>query len=266
MNIFNTKLLKIRRNAIAKHLKDHNFFRVEILSRIVERIDEIKQNFPNVLEIGSSIGELSEVLHNNPKITHITQTDIACNVLKHNNQSGNKLVVDPNMPLPFKDKSFDMVIAVLSLHQVNNLLDAFKEIYRVLKPNSPIITVFPTYGSLQSLGQALYETEMNLYNIFSPRMHPLSDIKTLGNLLQKANFSEIVADQDSIEVMYKNVPQIFKDLKYNNENNILLKQNTKVMPKDFFLEVEKTFEKFIDTESKHYPVKVEFANLIAWKV
>ena len=61
-------------------------------------------------------------------------------------------------------------------------------------------------------------------------------------------------------------PQIFKDLKYNNENNILLKQNTKVMPKDFFIEVEKTFEQFIDTESKHYPVTVEFANLIAWKI
>ena len=195
MNIFNTKLLKIRRNAVAKHLKEHNFFRLEIMHRIVERIDEIKQSFNNVLEIGSSIGELSELLHHHPKITNITQTDIAFNVLKHNTENGHKLVIDPNVPLPFKDKSFDMVIAVLSLHQVNNPLEAFKEIYRVLKPNSPIITVFPTYGSFQTLGQALYETEMKLYNIFSPRMHPLSDIKTLGNLLQKANFKEILPNR-----------------------------------------------------------------------
>jgi NADH dehydrogenase [ubiquinone] 1 alpha subcomplex assembly factor 5 len=225
---------------------------------------EIKQNFEICLEIGSSVGLLEGYISSN-KITKIINTDISLSLLGLN-KSSNKILLDHNNGLPFKNNSFDIVISILSLHNSNNLLQGFKEIYRVLKPNGLFLSVFPAYGTLSVLGQSLYETELELYQGYSPRVHPFADIKTLGNLLQDASFKEIVADSDTITIMYKDCYQLLKDLKNNGENNILTNQNNKIVQKNFFPLLMQKMEKYKDQEAGCYPINLELANLVAWKL
>ena len=66
--------------------------------------------------------------------------------------------------------------------------------------------------------------------------------------------------------MYKDCYQLLKDLKNNGENNILTNQNNKIVQKNFFPLLMQKMEKYKDQEAGCYPINLELANLVAWKL
>lgn len=61
-----------------------------------------------------------------------------------------RIIGDMN-ELPFNDESFDVVFSTATLHHSSNLMETFKEIRRVLKPNGRIVLVNePVRGILES--------------------------------------------------------------------------------------------------------------------
>ncbi len=233
--------------------------------RTIEKLEEIKTNFPLALALGSGVGELYKELtdYNSKKINTLIQTDFSINFLKHNNFH-NKIVADEEN-LPFKSDVFDIVISNFSLVSINRLHDTFATIYRILKTNGATIISIPTFGTLENLSNSLFETEMTLYKGVSPRVHPFTDIKTIANFMQEVGFKEITADTDKIEIMYKNFRSIFKDLKNSGRTNILTKRDKRFLKKNFLNELEKNFSLYQDPNTKHYPVVVSFCNIVAWK-
>ncbi|MFL1780936.1 Methyltransferase domain-containing protein [Candidatus Hepatincolaceae symbiont of Richtersius coronifer] len=266
MKIFDRELLKSRKNTIAKNVGEFSFLRKEVVSRLLERTGEINKDFPLVLDIGCNLGEVSEYFYNNiikNKINRIIQTDLSLEILKLNKYP-NKINGDEEN-LPFKPNTFDLIISVFSLQNVNFLKETLENIFAILKPQGLFMCSVPIVGTLSNLEQALMQTEMSLYNGMSPRIHPFSDIKTLGNLFQSAGFAEIMADKDQIEVMYKDFFNIFRDLQGYGENNILLQRNQRPLKKHFFQELKNNFKQFKDSTTDHYPINVEFCNILGWK-
>jgi NADH dehydrogenase [ubiquinone] 1 alpha subcomplex assembly factor 5 len=269
MKIFDRELFKLRANKLPKHLLiEANFLKEEICNRNAEKLGELKDNFEVGLEIGSGIGAFYKTLYDensefyNPqKIGKLIQSDFSSNFL-NNNPYPNKIELDEEN-IKLKPNSFDIVIVNFALHNVNNPKDVFKSIYNILKPNGAIVLSIPISGSLEKLSEAFFEAEMKLFNGVSPRIHPLTDVKTLGNIVQSAGFKEITVDKDKIEIMFKDFYKIFKDLKNSAQNNILSNRNKNYVGKNFFNTVEQIYAKHKDNQ--HYPVIIEFANLIAWK-
>jgi ubiquinone/menaquinone biosynthesis C-methylase UbiE len=95
-----------------------------------------------VLELGSGSGDLwKENLERIPKDWQVTLSDISSGMLEEARNALDKSahpfyfeVVDAES-IPFKDSSFDAVIANLILYHVSDVSKALSEIRRVLKPN-----------------------------------------------------------------------------------------------------------------------------------
>lgn len=266
MTVFNQPLLKIRKNRIAAKAINFNFLKKELACRTADRLIELKGNFPNTLELGCGLGELYQALVQQgmlEKFPNLLQADYFLNFLNANSSS-NKINLTSNN-LPFKANSFDGIISIFALHSVNNLPDIFNQIHKILKPSGFFFLVMPILGTLEELKTAMANAETELFNILSPHIHPFYNMQVLADLLSSIGFQSITADKDKIEIMYKNFNNIFKDLKGYGETNVLYKKSPYYLGKEFFKLVEKKYQTFQNKESGHYPVSVEYCNIIGWK-
>lgn len=261
MNTFNENLAINRKNRIASNLSNYNFLRKELCFRTAERLDEIRYNFDICLDIGASLGEFYEQAHN--KLGKIIQIDNSAEILKFNKYESK--VLSSYYNLPFETNSMNLVVAILALDKSNNPKDIIKKIFQILKKGGLFILVNPIIGTLDNLQQILAETEIKMFNSYSQRIHPFSDIKTISNTLFSNGFSDIVADADKIEIMYKNPKDLFVDLKNTANNNCVTQRNPKYLGKQFWNEVYKTMEEYKDKESNCYPVEFRYCTIMGWK-
>jgi len=98
----------------------------------------------NALEIGTGVGNFTEVLVQNAKnIEKITSIDLRILVkdeLKQKLKDKNVVFLEMDGgSLDFKDNTFDTVCLSNTLHEIENLDAFFKEVKRVLKPNGKLI-------------------------------------------------------------------------------------------------------------------------------
>lgn len=128
---------------------NYNYIRKECSNQIIDRLKDIKYNFPIVCDIGCHGGEIKESIAGKKGVMTIYECDKADKMLEltRKNHIDNSILlnlfiivkdyqvlIDEEL-LPFKDESFDLVTSCLSLHWTNNLDLALREIRRVLKPD-----------------------------------------------------------------------------------------------------------------------------------
>jgi NADH dehydrogenase [ubiquinone] 1 alpha subcomplex assembly factor 5 len=247
MEIFDTNLIIKRKSLKNPKFLEADFLKQEVGLRLLERLDDVKINFEQTLNIGTGLNEVYEILKKSPKIFDI------------------KEIQEPEEAYSLADNSFNLVVAVLSLQFVNNPSLVFKNIHRILKPGGLIIGALPIAGTLENLQQALLKTEMELFKGFSPRVHPFSDVKTIGNTIQSVGFTQIITDADSLEIMYKSLKSLITDIRKFSANNALIKRNNKYLGKAFLKKLEANFDEYKEQETQHIPIRFEFCNFMAWK-
>lgn len=113
-----------------------------------------------ILEIGCGAAQNSLVL--SKWGAHAFGIDLSWNQILHGRRLSRKEAVEVNLfvgsidSLPFKDETFDMIIATRALHYVPDLKAAISEVHRVLVENGcfTIITVHPLiWGSAGKLAK-----------------------------------------------------------------------------------------------------------------
>ena len=132
--------------------------------------------------------------------------------------------------LPFAAGSFDLVVASLSLHWINDLPGALLQLRRTLKPDGLFLASMPALGSLAELRTALTEAELTLSGGASPRVSPFPDVVDCAALLQRAGFSAPVVDVEEIVVRYAEPLQMLRDLRAAGETNAVLARSRSVPP------------------------------------
>ena len=95
-------------------------------------------------------------------------------------QAGGRAVAGDEEWLPFAEGSFDLVVASLSLHWVNDLPGALLQIRRCLTPDGLFLAALPGLGTLQELREALAGAETELRGGLSPRVSPFPELRDLG--------------------------------------------------------------------------------------
>lgn len=262
MTIFDTTLLLERRNNIAPFVSQHNFLREELCLRTAERFEEIKQIFPVALDLGASLGEMDKYICPK-KIPLLLQVDNSLNILQYN-PSSNKILAAYNN-LPFKENTVDCIIAVCSLAYSNNPKEDIQHLLKVLKSGGLFVLVNPISPTLANVQETLMATEISLFNGAGQRVHPFSDLQTIANTLYSVGFKDVVADADKIQIMYKDPKNIFKDLKYTGNNNILVNRDKKYLGKTFWQTFFENFKTYIDPHSQHYPIDFHYCTVLGWK-
>ncbi|NXV15292.1 NDUF5 hydroxylase, partial [Cepphus grylle] len=169
--------------------------------------------FPLALDVGSGRGYIAQHL-TKETVEKLIQVDIAENALKNTVESEIptvNVVADEEF-LPFKEDTFDLVLSSLSLHWVNDLPRAFREIHQVLKPDGVFIGAMFGGDTLYELRCSLQLAELEREGGFSPHVSPFTAVSDLGHLLSRAGFNTLTVDTDEIQVNYPGLFEVMEDL------------------------------------------------------
>ena len=218
--IFNRNKVKKFRNRAAQNIEEHNFLIDEVSSRILQSLDAISDGYESVLHIGCASTRIVNHFERKKDTKLIVSQDISDKIIRKTN--GIKVVADEEK-IPYAEKSFDLVIANLVLHCVNDLPGALMQLRKTLKKDGVFFATIFGVDTLKELRQVFLELENEIKGGGAPRVYPFSDVKTIGSLMQRAGFSEPVADCDNIKVEHDNVYELMRDLKGMGESNSLIK-------------------------------------------
>jgi SAM-dependent methyltransferase len=136
--------------------------------------------------------------------------------------------------LPFAPASFDLVVASLSLHWVNDLPGALIQFRRALRPDGLLLASVPALGTLAELRRVLTETEAALTGGASPRVSPFPDLRDCAGLLQRAGFTLPVADVEELRFLYADPLALLTDLRAAGEANAVRLRERRIPPRVLF--------------------------------
>jgi SAM-dependent methyltransferase len=166
--------------------------------------------------------------------------------------------------LPFADESFDLIIAPLTLHFVNDLPGALLQIRRCLKPDGLFIGGMFGGATLQELRRAWLEAESEISGGASPRVAPFADVRDLGGLLQRAGFALPVVDADIMRVRYASALNLMHELRAMGASNVLADRRRVPVSRALLMRVSEIYaERFADPDGR-IPATFEMLVMTGW--
>jgi SAM-dependent methyltransferase len=181
--------------------------------RLLDRLDDTTRMFGSALDIGGR-GVVAPLLR--ARGMEVISCDLSLPMLR---RSGSLCVAADEEFLPFGSGHFDLVVASLSLHWVNDLPGALIQIRRTLRPDGLFLASVPALGTLAELRSALTAAEAELVGGASPRVSPFPELRDCAHLLQRAGFHQPVADIEEIKLLYADPLALLRDLRAAGETN-----------------------------------------------
>lgn len=183
--------------------------------RLLDRLDDTTQRFTQALDVGGR-GVVAPLLR--ARGIDVVSSDLSPAMAALN---GGAAVAADEEFLPFAPGSFDLVVANLSLHWVNDLPGALIQLRLALRPGGLLLASLPALGTLAELRQVLTEAEAALTGGAAPRVSPFADLRDCAALLQRAGFALPVADVEELRLLYADPLALLRDLRAAGEANAL---------------------------------------------
>jgi len=196
--------------------------------RLLDRLDDTTRQFRQALDVGGR-GVVAPLLR--ARGIDVVSCDLSHTMAALN---GEKSVVADEEFLPFGEGSFDLVVASLSLHWINDLPGALIQLRRALRPEGLLLASLPALGTLAELRRTLTETEAALTGGVSPRISPFAELRDCARLLQRAGFNLPVADVEDITLLYADPLGMLHDLRAAGETNALRERDRHIPPLGLF--------------------------------
>ena len=200
----------------------------EVAERLLDRLDDTKHRFERALDVGGR-GVVA------PLLAARGMEVVSCDLSPRMAAAGGGLAVAADEEfLPFGAGSFDLVVANLSLHWVNDLPGALIQLRMALKPDGLFLASLPALGTLAELRAALTEAEAMVAGGASPRVSPFPDLRDAAGLLQRAGFALPVADADEVTLAYAEPLALLRDLRAAGEANAVRLRDRRVPHRALF--------------------------------
>jgi SAM-dependent methyltransferase len=226
MRVFDRRLVRLRRDRAAATVAQVAPVLEAVADRLLDRLDDTTRRFSRALEIGGR-GVVAPLLRARG-IPFVVSMDLSARMAS---RAGGLVVAGDEEWLPFAPESFDLVVASLSLHWVNDLPGALLQIRRALKPDGLFLASLPGLGTLQELRETLAGAESELRGGLSPRVSPFPDLRDLAGLLQRVGFALPVADAEALPIRYRSPMALFRDLRAAGETNAVLARDNRTPPR-----------------------------------
>ena len=197
-------------------------------SRLLDRLDDTTQRFTQALDVGGR-GVVAPLLRT--RGIEVVSCDLSPAMAALNGGQG--VVADEEF-LPFALASFDLVVASLSLHWVNDLPGALIQLRLALRPGGLLLASLPALGTLAELRQSLTEAEAALTGGAAPRVSPFVDLRDCAALLQRAGFALPVADMEEVRLLYADPFALLRDLRAAGEANALHERDRRPPARELF--------------------------------
>jgi SAM-dependent methyltransferase len=226
----------------------------EAAERLLDRLDDTTRRFSHALDIGGR-GVVAPLLR--ARGIDVVSCDLSPRMAAR--ARGLAVAADEEF-LPFGRGSFDLVVANLSLHWINDLPGALIQIRMALRPDGLLLASVPALGTLETLRTALAEAEAALTGRAAPRVSPFMELRDGAGLLQRAGFHLPVADADSIDLRYASPLALLADLRAGGETNAVMLRSRMAPPRALF---GMALAGLMD-ETGQVPVTLRLAVLTAW--
>ena len=273
-------------NAAATY-DDAAFLQREVCDRLFERLQYIKLNPVNALDMGAGTGYSTEKLRTAYPQAQTIALDCALGMLEFAQQklvpasapetlasklfsrfksNGNArsaarttFVCGDAENLPLAAESVDLIVSSLTLQWCDPLAVA-REAYRVLKPNGCFM--FTTFGpdTLKELRTAFKAVDNK------PHVNQFLDMHDVGDQLLTAGFADPVMDQEIITLTYSKLKPLLKELKAIGAHNMMPGRSAGMLGKASWNALQSAYEAFRrhDTDGK-LPASYEVVYGQAWK-
>ncbi len=228
MEVFDRRAVRRHRDRAAATVGQVADVLRDTAERLLDRLDDTTRRFSNALDLGGR-GIVAPLLRARGISTVSADLSPAMAAL-----NPPPVVAADEEFLPFAPASFDLAIASLSLHWVNDLPGALIQIRRALRPDGLFLASLPALGTLAELRAALSEAEAALSGGAAPRVSPFPDLRDCASLLQRAGFALPVADVEEVRLMYADPLALLRDLRAAGETNALTQRDRRIPPRALF--------------------------------
>jgi len=226
--IFDRRAVRLHRDRAAPHVGSVADILSDAASRLLDRLDDVTRRFERALDVGGR-SVVAPLLQNRGIET------ISCDLSSRMARRGGGLAVAVDEEwLPFAPGSFDLVVANLSLHWVNDLPGALIQLRAALRPDGLFLASLPILPTLAPLRATLLEAEASLTGGASPRISPFPELRDCAALLQRAGFALPVADSDELLLSYATPLALLRDLRAAGEGNAVRLRDRRVPPRALF--------------------------------
>jgi len=226
MRVFDRALVRRRRDRAAATVGRVAPILEDCADRLLDRLDDTTRRFTRALDLGGR-GVVAPRLAARG-IPLVVSADLSPAMAA---VGGGLPVAADEEVLPFAPGSFDLVVASVSLHWVNDLPGALIQIRQALAPDGLFLASLPGLGTLQPLREALAEAEAALRGGISPRVSPFPELRDAAGLLQRAGFALPVADGEEVPIAYRSALGLFADLRAAGETNAVLAADRRIPPR-----------------------------------
>jgi len=211
--VFDRRAVRLHRDRAAATVGQVADVLNECAERLLDRLDDTTRTFSRALDVGGR-GVVAPLLR--ARGIEVVSCDLSARMAAVN---GGPCVAADEEWLPFAPGSFDLVVASLSLHWVNDLPGALIQLRQALVPDGLLLASLPALGTLGELRAALTQAEAELMGGASPRISPFPELRDLAALLQRAGFALPVADAEEISLRYADPLGLLRDLRAGGEGN-----------------------------------------------
>lgn len=267
MNVFD-RSMKRRQKDWASSLLDsskYDYLREEVGSRVADRVYDVARTFPLALDVGCGRSHIAEHL-SKEVVERLFLTDISSSSLRNRKTSDipAQCVMADEEFLPFKENTFDLVLSSLSMHWINDLPGALRQIHQVLKPDGVFIGAMVGGETLYELRCSLQLAELEREGGFAPHISPYTAVTDLGNLLGQAGFNMLTVDIDEVQVNYPGMLEVMRDLQGMGESNCAWNRKL-LLQRDTMLAAAAIYKEMYGNEDRSVPATFQILYMIGWK-
>lgn len=254
MQLFDRRAVRLHRDRASATIGTVAPILREAAERLLDRLDDTTHRFTQALDIGGR-GVVAPLLR--ARGIGVVSCDLSPAMAARN--PGLIMVGDAEF-LPFGPASFDLIVASLSLHWVNDLPGALIQLRHVLRPDGLLLASLPAAGTLGELRAALTEAEAALTGGAAPRIAPFPDLRDCAGLLQRAGFALPVADSEELRLLYADPLDIFHELRAAGETSALRLRHRAMPPALLFPAALAALPR----EGGRVPITLRLAMLTGW--
>ena len=228
MLVFDRAAVRRHRDRAAARVTAVADILADAADRLLDRLDDTTRRFERALDVGGR-GVVAPLLRARGIAT--VSCDLSARMAA---RAGGPAVAADEEFLPFAPASFDLIVASLSLHWVNDLPGALIQLRQALRPDGLLLASLPALGSFAELRAALAQAESALTGGAAPRVSPFADLRDCAALLQRAGFSFPVADVEDIRLLYATPLAVLHDLRAAGEANAMALRDRRTPPRALF--------------------------------
>jgi NADH dehydrogenase [ubiquinone] 1 alpha subcomplex assembly factor 5 len=255
MQVFDRRLVRLHRDRSAAALPEVADLLGDGAARLVERLDDVTRRFSHALDLGGR-GILAPMLRRRGIDT--VALDLSARIAA---LSGPPCLCGDEELLPLAPASFDLIVASLSLHWINDLPGALIQLRRALVPDGLLLASMPIVSSLGELRAALTQAEAALTGGAAPRVSPFPELADCAALLQRAGFALPVVELEELTLRYADPLRLLRDLRAAGEANALAARDRRIPPRALFPLALAAMPRGADGR---VPVTLRLAMMSAW--